>query len=133
MERQRPLAAAAGDRDRPRAAFLARGRVPSALSREARARQLPHLTTPALAAPAAAGVRRLLLAAAAESSLIDVAKGANAVELLIGPEGGLEERERAAARNAGYRAGRLGPRILRSETAALAALAVLQSSGGDLG
>jgi len=86
-----------------------------------------------LAAPAAAGLRRLLLAAEAESSLIDAAKGAHAVELLVGPEGGLEERERSAARNAGYRAGRLGPRILRSETAALAALAVLQSSGGDLG
>jgi 16S rRNA (uracil1498-N3)-methyltransferase len=83
--------------------------------------------------PAGAGVRRLLLAADAETSLVDAAMGATSVELLVGPEGGLEDRERNAAQSAGYRAGRLGPRILRSETAALAALAVLQSSAGDLG
>jgi 16S rRNA (uracil1498-N3)-methyltransferase len=86
-----------------------------------------------LAAPTAAGTRRLLLSADAEHSLIDAAKGANQVELLVGPEGGLAEDERKAAERAGYCAGRLGPRILRSETAALAALAVLQAAAGDLG
>jgi len=86
-----------------------------------------------LAAPATVGTRRLLLSADAEHSLVDTAKGASQVELLIGPEGGLADDERQAAERAGYRAGRLGPRILRSETAALAALAVLQSTGGDLG
>jgi len=53
------------------------------------------------------------------------------VTLLIGPEGGLSEGERALARAAGYRGLRLGPRILRTETAALAALAVLQAQWGD--
>jgi 16S rRNA (uracil1498-N3)-methyltransferase len=51
----------------------------------------------------------------------------------VGPEGGLEDAERRAALDAGFRACRLGPRVLRSETAAIAALAVLQSVAGDLG
>ena len=53
--------------------------------------------------------------------------------LLVGPEGGLADRERAAARAAGFVGLRLGPRILRTETAGLAALAVLQALHGDLG
>jgi 16S rRNA (uracil1498-N3)-methyltransferase len=57
---------------------------------------------------------------------------APAVELLIGPEGGLDEAETAAAFRAGYVAVRLGPRILRTETAGIAALAVLQAMAGDL-
>ena len=54
------------------------------------------------------------------------------VTLLIGPEGGLEPREREAASAAGFRAVRLGPRTLRTETAAVAALGALQSRWGDL-
>ncbi|MCW8919009.1 MAG: 16S rRNA (uracil(1498)-N(3))-methyltransferase [Gammaproteobacteria bacterium] len=57
----------------------------------------------------------------------------NACTLLIGPEGGLSEREQGAARAAGYLGLRLGPRVLRTETAALAALAAIQSRWGDLG
>jgi 16S rRNA (uracil1498-N3)-methyltransferase len=53
--------------------------------------------------------------------------------LLVGPEGGLDERERTAARTAGYRGIRLGPRILRTETAALTGVALLQAWFGDLG
>jgi 16S rRNA (uracil1498-N3)-methyltransferase len=52
--------------------------------------------------------------------------------LLIGPEGGLSGKEREAAVVAGYRGMRLGPRVLRTETAALAALAAIQSRWGDL-
>jgi 16S rRNA (uracil1498-N3)-methyltransferase len=55
------------------------------------------------------------------------------VELLIGPEGGLSEAELDLARRAGYRSLRLGPRVLRTETAAAAAIAVLQAFHGDLG
>lgn len=51
--------------------------------------------------------------------------------LLIGPEGGLSEAERAAARAAGFTGVRLGPRILRTETAPLAAIAVIQALWGD--
>jgi 16S rRNA (uracil1498-N3)-methyltransferase len=48
----------------------------------------------------------------------------SAVTVLIGPEGGLTEAERAAARTAGYRPVRLGPHTLRFETAAVAAAAL---------
>ena len=51
--------------------------------------------------------------------------------LLIGPEGGFSEREETDARDAGYVPVGLGPRILRTETAALAALSVAQACWGD--
>ena len=53
------------------------------------------------------------------------------VQLLIGAEGGLDPQEMIAARQAGFRAVRLGPRVLRTETAGLAALAALQALWGD--
>lgn len=56
----------------------------------------------------------------------------NPVSLLIGPEGGLLESEISAARHIGYQAVHLGPRILRTETAGVAALAVIQALWGDL-
>ncbi len=52
--------------------------------------------------------------------------------LLVGPEGGLSEAEIAAAEAAGFVSLRLGPRILRTETAPLAALAIMQSRCGDM-
>lgn len=52
--------------------------------------------------------------------------------LLIGPPGGFEEREISAARGAGFEAVSLGPRVLRTETAALAALTAVQVLWGDL-
>jgi 16S rRNA (uracil1498-N3)-methyltransferase len=51
--------------------------------------------------------------------------------LLVGPEGGLSEIERAAARAVGFTEIRLGPRILRAETAPLAAIAAIQAIWGD--
>ena len=51
--------------------------------------------------------------------------------LVVGPEGGLGERDTAALRAAGFDGLRLGPRILRTETAGLAALAALQALHGD--
>jgi 16S rRNA (uracil1498-N3)-methyltransferase len=56
----------------------------------------------------------------------------NAATLLIGPEGGLSDAERTAARAAQFQGLSLGPRILRTETAALAALAIIQQQLGDL-
>ncbi|MCS6911663.1 MAG: 16S rRNA (uracil(1498)-N(3))-methyltransferase [Myxococcales bacterium] len=53
------------------------------------------------------------------------------IALLVGPEGGLAPEEVAAARQAGFILCGLGPRILRAETAALAALAVLADWAGD--
>ena len=58
---------------------------------------------------------------------------ANRVALAIGPEGGFTENEIRTLSRAGFRGLRLGPRILRTETAPLAALAILQYARGDLG
>lgn len=55
-----------------------------------------------------------------------------ALILIAGPEGGFSPAEREAAYAAGCRGIRLGPRILRTETAAVASLAVLQALYGDL-
>jgi|WetSurMetagenome_2_1015567.scaffolds.fasta_scaffold41639_3 16S rRNA (uracil1498-N3)-methyltransferase len=55
------------------------------------------------------------------------------VRILIGPEGGFTPGEVAQAREAGFQVMSLGPRRLRVETAALAALAILQYAWGDLG
>lgn len=54
------------------------------------------------------------------------------VALLIGPEGGLSADEIKAAELSGYTALRLGPRVLRTETAPLAAIAILQAYWGDM-
>ncbi|MDE2149498.1 MAG: 16S rRNA (uracil(1498)-N(3))-methyltransferase [Gammaproteobacteria bacterium] len=56
-----------------------------------------------------------------------------AVSVLVGPEGGLAAAEFAAARDAGFRPLGLGPRVLRTETAGVAALAAIQALWGDLG
>jgi 16S rRNA (uracil1498-N3)-methyltransferase len=75
---------------------------------------------------------RLMLSPEATSSIGELARTTGRVTVLIGPEGGLAEDEQEAARAAGFAAVRLGPRILRTETAALAALTVLQREFGDL-
>ena len=54
------------------------------------------------------------------------------IALLVGPEGGLSEGEIEAAEQAGFTSLRLGPRVLRTETAPLAAIAILQSHWGDM-
>lgn len=86
----------------------------------------------ALKAPAE-GALRCLLAADASGSLAEVAAGApgGRLVLLIGPEGGLADHEQKLALANGFVACRLGPRIMRTETAGLAALAVLQAMAGD--
>ncbi len=53
----------------------------------------------------------------------------DSVSLLIGPEGGLTSAETAAAVTAGFQAVSFGARILRTETAAVAAVSVLQFLG----
>ena len=55
------------------------------------------------------------------------------LDLVIGPEGGFSELEVQQALDSGYQGLRLGPRILRTETAALTAISVLQYVWGDLG
>ncbi len=53
------------------------------------------------------------------------------VTLLVGPEGGLTAQERADAERAGFLPVRFGPRVLRTETAPLAAIAAMQALWGD--
>ena len=70
-------------------------------------------------------------AAASVSDLGPPAPG-TPMRLLVGPEGGLAPGEIEHARAAGFTELRLGPRVLRTETAALVALGVLQARWGDL-
>ena len=97
----------------------------------------PALELPRYLAGPRGGSRRMVLSPAAAASVAAIAErlvgNAAGVELLIGPEGGLEAAEVAAAVNAGFEPASLGPRVLRTETAGIAALALLQALAGDLG
>jgi 16S rRNA (uracil1498-N3)-methyltransferase len=75
---------------------------------------------------------RLVLSPSAPASLVGLSSMPSKVELLIGPEGGLDDDELHAAQKAGFMPVRLGPRVLRTETAAVVALSVLQGLWGDL-
>jgi 16S rRNA (uracil1498-N3)-methyltransferase len=74
----------------------------------------------------------LFLRPGATTPLVSVEKPTQKVCLLIGPEGGLSERECEDAEVAGFKAVSVGPRILRTETAAMVAITLAQSSWGDL-
>jgi 16S rRNA (uracil1498-N3)-methyltransferase len=88
------------------------------------------------------GTARLVLDPDAGNSIPAIAIGAEieigaaaeigtAVEIAIGPEGGFDPEELDAFRVSGFRSVALGPRVLRTETAAIAGLAWLQSRYGD--
>lgn len=92
------------------------------------------LTLDAYLAQATDADARLMLALDAGQGISEVASaGGRRFELLVGPEGGLSEPETGAAASAGFRACSLGPRVLRSETAGITAVAIMQSLFGDLG
>jgi 16S rRNA (uracil1498-N3)-methyltransferase len=67
-----------------------------------------------------------------QQSLANIKKP-QSVTLLIGPEGGLSEAEITLAENEHFQSLRLGPRVLRTETAPLAAISLVQYIWGDLG
>jgi 16S rRNA (uracil1498-N3)-methyltransferase len=75
---------------------------------------------------------KLLLDPLANDSLHVMSAPGNNTHLLIGPEGGLDDQEHASARAQGYTGIRLGPRVLRTETAAVACIAAMQALWGDL-
>ena len=75
---------------------------------------------------------RIVMDASAPERLAEYVFDSGDVDLLIGPEGGLSPSEREAAAAAGFDARSIGPRILRTETAAIAAVSILQSRLGDM-
>ena len=79
---------------------------------------------------AAADGLRLLLAPDADRDLKRL-EPPGKVTLLVGPEGGLAPEERQRAERRGFVAVRFGPRVLRTETAPLAAIAAMQALWGD--
>lgn len=74
---------------------------------------------------------RVLLSPRGEARLRDLPRPEGPVLLLAGPEGGFTRDEEDRACSAGYIPVRLGPRVLRTETAAVAALAAMQTLWGD--
>ena len=99
--------------------------------------RLPQLSEPLRLGDWAAALgddagHRLALDPDGTRGVRDLAPG-TAVTLAVGPEGGLSEQDHASLAAAGFEGLRLGPRILRTETAGLAAVAALQALHGDLG
>lgn len=97
--------------------------------------RIPEIETPMALAEWLARPRSgacLLLGVDAATPLASAPRRSSAT-LLVGAEGGLTPQERLRAEVAGFHAYRLGPRVLRTETAAIVALSVLQSAHGDLG
>lgn len=99
--------------------------------------RVPAVTAPATLAEFLAGgtdaALRIALSPTASNGLDAAADpGGGVVELLVGPEGGLAEDEIADAGGAGFVSYSMGPRILRSETAGMTAIALLQARWGDL-
>jgi 16S rRNA (uracil1498-N3)-methyltransferase len=80
-------------------------------------------------------LRLILWEGARGTSLTDVLPTAQPPEMVvaIGPEGGFSPAEVEAAKAAGFLPGGLGPRVLRTETAAIAILSILQFHLGDMG
>ena len=81
--------------------------------------------------PAVPGQAGVLLDPFSDKTLADLHPPSGTLALLVGPEGGLTGQERHAVLDAGFTGIRLGPRILRTETAPLAAVAAAQVLWGD--
>jgi 16S rRNA (uracil1498-N3)-methyltransferase len=77
------------------------------------------------------GVLKLLLSPSASLPLSGILKKERQIIVAAGPEAGFDDQEEAAFAKAGFQPVSLGPRVLRTETAALAALAALNALAGD--
>lgn len=112
-----------------------RGVVIAACEQSGRA-HVPEVVAPvplatAVAALPAEGLR-LTLDPEGDQALATLAIDSRQLVLAVGPEGGWSPVDRAQLRDAGFQGLKLGPRILRTETAGLAAIAALQARFGDL-
>jgi 16S rRNA (uracil1498-N3)-methyltransferase len=97
-------------------------------------RLAPTVRLAELVARPFAGTRVVLLETAGHPALPSLPRPLDdALLLLVGPAGGFEPHEAGRLRDAGFAAASLGPRILRAETAAVAAVAIAQAAWGDLG
>jgi len=98
--------------------------------------RVPEVAAPRSLAAALADLpaeaSRWLLDPEAGSGIAKLPAPSNGLVLAIGPEGGWSPNDRAALVAAGFDGLRLGPRILRTETAGMAAIAALQARFGDL-
>lgn len=74
---------------------------------------------------------QLMLSPHAEQAITSLRISTPDISLLIGAEGGFSESELALAQSQGFVSVRMGPRVLRTETAALSAIATLQALFGD--
>jgi 16S rRNA (uracil1498-N3)-methyltransferase len=116
-------------------------RIALAAAKQSARTQVPAIAAPctfpeAVTAGTAATLRLLFYEGTDTAALADVAAGATippTAAVVIGPEGGLSYDEVALAREHGFTVIGLGPRILRTETAALVAVTLVQSRWGDLG
>jgi 16S rRNA (uracil1498-N3)-methyltransferase len=129
---ERSVVRLAGERAARREAHWQRVAVAAAeQSGRARIPQVrPTLAFLAWIAAAQPPAPRWLLDPAGEA-LARRAEPAGALALLVGPEGGLAERERELALSRGWESVGMGPRVLRTETAGLAALAAIHALWGD--
>jgi 16S rRNA (uracil1498-N3)-methyltransferase len=111
-------------------------RIAREASEQSRRTRLPEIESPIRLEDAlrcAEGYRYALEEADAPpilSSLPDTQQPSDRVALLVGPEGGWTDRERAAIAAAGWSPVSLGQNILRAETAAIAALAIVNAAWG---
>lgn len=98
--------------------------------------RLPEIAEPCDLAAAinrlSSGTARLMLDPNGDSSLSEALSTDKPVALLIGPEGGLSPQEIEMAVSNGFKRIRLGPRVLRTETAPITALSIIQFLAGDL-
>jgi 16S rRNA (uracil1498-N3)-methyltransferase len=92
----------------------------------------PTTTLPVLLAEPFEGLKLLFLERSGPAPLSELPRPQR-VLMLVGPAGGWEDGEVAQATGAGFVSAGLGPRILRAETAALAAVSAVQVLWGDLG
>lgn len=112
-------------------------RIAEEAARQCGRADVPEVAVPgplAKALEAPPGFARIAFHAGAGAPLAEVAGGgARGFLAVVGPEGGLTDREVEACLGTGCALATLGPRVLRAETAAIVAAALLQHVAGDLG
>jgi 16S rRNA (uracil1498-N3)-methyltransferase len=107
--------------------------VAAAAAEQSGRNRIPQIAAPRAFAEwlAAWPGRGIVLLPNASQPLIAMEAPAAPLAIVIGPEGGFDAREGAAATARGFTAVRLGPRVLRVDTAVAAAIAVVQATWGD--